>query len=81
MSSSHCLWFTPPFPAPVSCPRGMWSCGAPKEQKVHAGIGMGHIGKLVGALPLYLGEQNREVRVLEDVFSLRAGKKVLHLLR
>ena len=42
---------------------------------------MGHIGKLVGALPLYLGEQNREIRVLEDVFSLRAGKKVLHLLR
>ena len=52
---------------------------------------MRHIGKLVGAdpellrqnlaVPLCLGEQNKEVRVLEDIFNLRAGKEVLYVLR
>ena len=63
----------------------------PEEQKPFAGVGVGHIGKLVGAdpellrqnlaVPLCLGEQNKEVRVLKDVLNLRAGKEILHILR
>ena len=63
----------------------------PKEQKPFAGVGVRYIGKLMGAdpellrqnlaVPLCLGEQNKEVRVLKDVFNLRAGKEVLHILR
>ena len=59
----------------------------PEKQKPFAGIGVRHIGKLVGAdpellrqnlaVPLCLGEQNKEVRVLEDIFNLRAGKEVV----
>ena len=65
--------------------------GVPEEQQPFAGIGVGYIGKLVGAdtelfglnLPvaLRLREQYKEVRVLKDVLNLRAGKEVLHVLR
>ena len=61
--------------------------GVPEEQKPFAGVGVGHIGKLVGAdtellrqnlpVPLCLGEQNKEIRVFKDVLDLRAGKEVV----
>ena len=59
----------------------------PEEQKPFAGIGVGHIGELVGtdtellrqnlAVPLCLGEQDKEIRVFKDVLDLRAGKEVV----
>ena len=65
--------------------------GVPEEQQPFAGIGMGHIGKLVGAdpklfglnlpVPLCLREQHKEVRVFKDVLDLRACQKILPVLR